>query len=432
MKRGKNKKKRGALLFIAILLLLTGLCLFACQDRIPEDVLKDYNQAGKYYELMMYDEAIVLYNKIIEEEPTFALAYLGLGKCLSAQGRFDEARKEFKRAMDLDPKSDDILAEVAYAYIEKGLDDEGVILLEKARGLNPKNPKIHIYMGIYYLNEMEYAKAIEEFLAASRSDNKSPEPYIRLSLLYCCASNPSYINGELSVEYAKKALELEPENPISLDTLAQAYFAMGEYDLAIETEKKALEISPDHPLLVEHLSEFETIVKDSASEHNEMGANYLTEGNYSAAADEFNMAISIDPKFSDAYYNLGKVYSHLERYNDSMEYYKMAIELSPDEAKYHYNLGVVYSKLGLVEESEMEYLYTIDIDPYHDKAHNNLGVLYYNNGKLEEALTEFTLAYQLNPKTKYKTYIDIVKKKMEEGGVTAPSPGSTDGGMTQF
>ncbi|MBN1572977.1 MAG: tetratricopeptide repeat protein [Deltaproteobacteria bacterium] len=426
MKRITPTAALTALLFIFL------LGAFSCRKSVMGDAKTYFLSGERYYKQMMYEEAMVEYKKAIEEKPSFAPAHLGMGKCLYSLGRFDEAIKEYKKAMDLDPKNGEIMAEVALVYIERGLDEEGLMMLEKARDLDPDNVKVYMYMGAYHIKEKEYAKAIEDFLAAARKDKKSVEPLIRLSLLYSQAENPSYINGNLAEKYALKAMELSPENPMVLDALAAAHFAKGEYDLALAKEKEALKLSPENTLLKEHLAKYELTVKGTAEEHNIEGARLLEEGNYSAAAEEFKMAVTLDPTFSDGYYNLGKVYSQLGNYPEAEANYQKAIELSPDDARYHYNLAIVYSRTNELEKSEQEYLYALNIDPYYDKAYNNLGVLYVKMEKYEEALTQFKKAFDIKPKSNYKVNIDMVKKKLGSDVETPESPAPMDSDIEQF
>jgi tetratricopeptide (TPR) repeat protein len=417
---------------LTALLVISLLGTFSCRKSVMGDAKTYFLSGERYYRQMMYEEAMVEYKKVIEEEPSFAPAHLGMGKCLYALGRFEEAIKEYKKAMDLDPKNGGILAEVALVYIERGLDEEGLTMLEKARELDPDNVKVYMYMGTYHEKEKEYAKAIEDFLAAARKDKKSVEPLIRLSLLYSQAENPSYINGNLAEKYALKALELSPENAMVLDALAAAHFAKGEYDLAIAKEKEALALAPENTFLKERLARFESTIKGTAEEHNVEGARLLEEGDLSAAAEEFKTAVTLDPTFSDGYYNLGKVYSQLGNYLEAEANYLKAIELSPDNARYHYNLAIVYSRINQLEKSEGEYLYALNIDPYYDKAYNNLGVLYVKMERYEEALAQFKKAFDIKPKSNYKVNIDMVKKKLGSDVETTESPAPMDSDIEQF
>lgn len=399
----------------------------SCGRAVSPTALKHAAEGQRLFELMQYEDAIKEYNEAVKAQPSFAAAYLGIGRCLAETGRFDEALKQYKTAMDLEPKNDEVMYEIARAYIEKGLEDEGLLMLEKAEERNAKNPKLFLYRGIYYYKNLQFAPAIDEFLRAAKEDSRSADPYIQLSLLYSNASNPSYRDGEKAVEYAEKAVDLAPDSLKALDTLANAYFSARRYDEAEETIRRALETSPGNPVLVESLMRFQNTVKGSADEHNLKGAELLEAGDYGAAAEEFKMAIEVDPKFSDGYYNLGKVYSQIKDYDQALASYKKAIELDPDNARYHYNLAIVYGLKGETSRSEQEYLAAISLDPYYDKAHNNLGALYVKMDKLNEALIEFDKAFEINPRSDYKNNSDMVRAMMEERGFTPKNPPPTKG-----
>jgi tetratricopeptide (TPR) repeat protein len=417
---------------LAIIVLLIAVSAVAsCGRAVSPAALKHAAEGQRLYDLMQYDDAIKEYNEAVKIQPSFALAYLGIGRSLAETGKFDEALRQYKTALDLDPRNSEIMYEIARAYIEKGLGDEGLLMLEKAKDRDGDNAKLFLYRGIYYYNNMQYAPAIDEFMKAVKEDKKSPEPYIKLSVLYTSAKNPSYQNGEKAVEYAEKAVDLAPDSLKALDTLANAYFFAGRYDLAEKTAKRALEKSPGNRVLEESLTRFQSTVKGSADEHNIKGAELLEAGDYNAAAEEFKMAVDIDPNFSDGYYNLGKVYSQIKDYNQALDSYKKAIELAPENPRYHYNLAIVYGLKGMSGESEKEYLTAISLDPYYDKAHNNLGALYVKMEKLNEALAEFDKAFEINPRSDYKNNSDMVRAMMEKRGLT-PKPVTSNKGKSQY
>jgi tetratricopeptide (TPR) repeat protein len=422
------KRYRAVLILVAVC--AAGL-IASCGESISPAAFKYLTEGEKYFRLMKYDEAIKQYNEAVKAQPSLSQGYLGIGRCLVETGRYDEALRQFKTALDLDPRSDEIVLEIARAYIEGDLDKEAEAMLDKAEELDADHPKLFLYRGIYYFRKGQYKEAVEEFEKSAREDKKSADPYIRLTLLYINAKNPTYQNGEKAVEYAKKAIDRDPSSLAALDALAQAYFSAGRYDLAIETEEAALAKSPDNPILEENLARFQGTVKGSADEHNLKGAQLMEEGDYIGAAEEFKIAVGVDPNFSDGYYNLGKVYSQLKDYDLAKSYYEKAIEISPENPRYHYNLAIVYAAKGMLAESEREYLYAINVDPYYDKAHNNLGALYLKMDKLNEALAEFDKAFEINPESIYKANSDIVKKMMEQRG-QSPQPIKPDKGKSQF
>ncbi|HEY1901439.1 MAG TPA: tetratricopeptide repeat protein [Terracidiphilus sp.] len=66
-------------------------------------------------------------------------------------------------------------------------------------------------------------------------------------------------------------------------------------------------------------------------------------------------AITIDPKCSDAYLQLGILYSSRLEYQKAIAYYEKAIEANPQLSDAHYRLGVAYDRTGELEEAKKEF-----------------------------------------------------------------------------
>ncbi len=64
-----------------------------------------------------------------------------------------------------------------------------------------------------------------------------------------------------TIEAAKRAHELSPDDPNIMDTLAEAYYAAGMYKEAIFWEKKALEKEPDNKFFKKQLEKFKKALK---------------------------------------------------------------------------------------------------------------------------------------------------------------------------
>ncbi len=64
------------------------------------------------------------------------------------------------------------------------------------------------------------------------------------------------LHPEKAVEIAIMAIEMEPEDSNIMDTLAESYFALGDYEMAVEWERKALELDPDNVFYNEQLIKF--------------------------------------------------------------------------------------------------------------------------------------------------------------------------------
>lgn len=117
------------------------------------------------------------------------------------------------------------------------------------------------------------------------------------------------------------------------------------------------------------------VVKKSpwkARPHNNLGLAFDNLGLIDKAVSEYQKAVSLEPRFEEAYYNLGVVYYKQGRLDDAAREFQVAIGLNPDDADAHNNLGVIYSQLGYVNQAMQEFLIAIRLNPYHTNAIRNL------------------------------------------------------------
>ena len=60
-----------------------------------------------------------------------------------------------------------------------------------------------------------------------------------------------------------------------------------------------------------------------------MGNKHWEDGNYKKAILEYKKAISIDPDYDIAYYNIGFVFGQLDQYDSAIVYPDRSIEINP-------------------------------------------------------------------------------------------------------
>jgi tetratricopeptide (TPR) repeat protein len=123
-----------------------------------------YNTGYLFSLLGQYEEALRLFDKSIEIEPT-AEAYTYKGWTYSHMGDFDRAIEEAEKAIRLDPDFGNPYNDIGVYLIELGKDEAAVPYLEKAvkakRYCCHQFP--HFNIGRIYLKKKQYEKAREEF-----------------------------------------------------------------------------------------------------------------------------------------------------------------------------------------------------------------------------------------------------------------------------
>lgn len=117
----------------------------------------------------------------------------------------------------------------------------------------------------------------------------------------------------------------------------------------------------------------------SASDYTERGSRAHQRNEYETALADYNMAIQLDPSYTQAYFNRGIVTIDLEQYPDALANFDKVIALDPNYPDAYSNRGIVKNMLGQFENALADYDTAIQLDPDHATA-------YYHRGNLKAKL----------------------------------------------
>ena len=134
----------------------------------------------------------------------------------------------------------------AYADAEKGA--QAVKVLQDAQAKFPGNDQIAFELGTVYDKQKKFPEAEAAFRSVLSRD---PENASALNYLgYMLAERGERLDE--SVDYVKKALELEPDNGSYLDSLGWAYFKADKLDLAENNLRRAADQLQSNSVIQEH------------------------------------------------------------------------------------------------------------------------------------------------------------------------------------
>ena len=86
-----------------------------------------------------FDDAVKEYTRAIELDPEYAVAYANLGSVLLQQGRARDAVKRLEKAVQLNPKNAEALNSLSVAYAAEGDVEEALATIDRALKLNPSD-----------------------------------------------------------------------------------------------------------------------------------------------------------------------------------------------------------------------------------------------------------------------------------------------------
>ncbi len=94
----------------------------------------------------------------------------------------------------------------------------------------------------------------------------------------------------------------------------------------------------------------------NADLYNIRGNQMLMDGKYKEAITDFNMAISINPRYAEPYNGMGIAYRNIGDYKKAIDSYSRAIDLYPKYVEAYNNRGITYMYLQKDKEMCRDFL----------------------------------------------------------------------------
>jgi len=141
-------------------------------------------------------------------------------------------------------------------------------------------------------------------------------------------------------------------------------------------------------------------VCERADVYNSLGLVYLHGGNYGKAIAVFKKALSIDPSYLPALYNLGVTMYYARVYDIAVRIFEdisKAQGLEKDLlASAHNDKGCAYNRSGNLEQAEQSFEAALVIDDKFVRPYVNLGNIYCNKSRFDDAKVKYNKAIKLD------------------------------------
>jgi Flp pilus assembly protein TadD len=206
--------------------------------------------ANQYYkmetsaiELMtknQFSEAIAVWRKALEKDPSEGRAHLNLAYALVRTGQVEGALAEYRKACDLSPEDPLAFAESALAMTQAGKTREAVAYYRKSVALDAANAGVQADLGALLVQQGETVEGLQHLEKAVALKPESAAVRNKYASALAQAGRFPDAVGQF-----RKAIEISGgKDWQSFDMLGSVYSKMGRSDDAIQAERKAVELAP--------------------------------------------------------------------------------------------------------------------------------------------------------------------------------------------
>ncbi len=154
---------------------------------------------------------------------------------------------------------------------------------------------------------------------------------------------------------------------------------------------------------------------DSAVLANKIGIAFHELLELDLAKRYYELAIKLNPKYSEAINNLGTVYYARKSYRRAIGYYKKALRYSPPSASIDSNLGSAYFSRHDYKRASEWYNAAVKIDPDIFEHHNSFGILMQERTTTDLAIFHLYLAKIYARLGENDRALIYLRKALEEG-----------------
>ncbi|XP_022669240.1 transmembrane and TPR repeat-containing protein 4-like [Varroa destructor] len=275
-----------------------------------------------------------LFNAGLDVCPLNAKVHYNIAKV--AEDR-DAAIASYRRALELNPRYEQAMNNLANILKDSNQLDEAKTLLETAVKIRTNFAAAWMNLGIveaalknFGQAELCYRKAIQH------RNNRYPHCYFNLGNLYLEMQDHSR-----ALTAYRTAVSQNPSHALSWNNMIILLDSLGRLPEAEEAAREALK----------------RIRSDSVT----------TRGSQRSAIKAGSVA--------ELEFHLANTLGKMERFKEAEEHFKKAIELKPRHASYYSNLGVLYHRWGRTEDAYREYHRALQYDPSNTAVKGNLAKL---------------------------------------------------------
>lgn len=379
--------------------------------------------------------------KAIDLDPKSIQPHLALGGMYDRGKRFNEAEQQLQEAIKLQPRNQTARTALVVHYLAAGQKDAAEKAAKEAKAaLGDAGAQ---FLARYYLSVKDQKSATAEYQQLAQQFPKNRDiQHAYVDLLMAQGQNDAALKqvggilknfpkdnqamtdkGLLLLEQHKAseardvlqaAVKADPQNVVALFALGESFQALGDAGQAETEWREAARVQPAYLPAERALAQLAISKKDfsglaqiaktvlekapNAADGYQLQAEVDAANNDATSAKEhLEKAISLNPRNSLFYVQLGQLHMALHQYADAEKTLNEALQIDPQQTMALQGLAQIYLSEKQPQKAMQLAQDTVAKFPQNGRAHLILGELAVAQNNLELAEPELTKAAQQLP-----------------------------------
>ncbi|MCC6160394.1 MAG: tetratricopeptide repeat protein [Deltaproteobacteria bacterium] len=346
----------------------------------------------------------VFFQDCLAKATSAPLLYMMLGNIYSMSGKYDEAERMLRTAIEyLSPRDREeptwIYSDLAGVYAKQGQYDKALEMMKLASRGHMHNSAVEFNTGEIYRMMGDEEKAIDYYQRSLKIDRSNVKAMEQAGLVLQQLGRW----GEANRWYTALAKYL-PNSPRVQFNIGRNYMMQRENRSAVPHLEKAIELSPRY-----------------ASAYVLLGNAYVNMDKASEGIQSIQKALEIEPENAEARASLGNALFAVGKKKEAHEELKAALKVDPDNVTGLLGMGILAADQGHDDIAERTFARVLKQEPANVKALLSLGILNYNRKNAEFATRWFERVLAAEPGNNTAlTYLARL-------GVSKPAPSDAGG-----
>jgi tetratricopeptide (TPR) repeat protein len=359
-----------------------------------------YSLALAYLSQHKLAETKLLFDELLNDMGSTPELHVLLGRAYRETGYLDEAIREFKKAIELDPHYPRVHYYLALAYLAQGEKERFPTarpLFEQELAINPKEFFSTFFLGVIHLEDRDFPVAEEYLKKAVQLQPDNPDPLLYLGQVYFETNHP-----ELAIQTLRKSVDLTTDPSHNHYQVSKAYTMIGQILIKIGKQEEAeVELKRSQELRAQAFqSDKERQDAQETGQHEllpelqngEEKPAFLENRPHLDAAGkkrEQELRATLTEILANAYNNLGVIQARREQYAQASDYFKKASHWKPDLPGLQRNWGLASFRAEHFEEAIDPLASQVAHQADDAKARDALGISYFMTEKFAKTVEAF-------------------------------------------